>query len=232
VRLHASVSRRARFPALRELYSGALDRFEPNPSLRPERLLGAEVGATTARGALELQAVAFHHRLRDAVVRVTTDEGLFRRENSDEMRSTGLELLAAWTSGRLSLAGDLLVQRIRLRDEAADAGERRPEHQPELRGTLRLGAPLPLGARLLGEARYTGRQFCVHPDLGRDVELDGQGEGSVAVERSWSLSRGARGLLRTLRATLAIDNVTDATTFDQCGLPQPGRTLRLGVQVG
>src|SRR5690606_3493415 len=30
LRLHASASQRKRFPALRELYSGALNRFEPN----------------------------------------------------------------------------------------------------------------------------------------------------------------------------------------------------------
>ncbi|MCA9728288.1 MAG: TonB-dependent receptor plug domain-containing protein, partial [Candidatus Eisenbacteria bacterium] len=34
--LHAGVSRRGRFPALRELYSGALNRFVPNPDLEPE----------------------------------------------------------------------------------------------------------------------------------------------------------------------------------------------------
>ena len=38
------LSRRGRFPSLRELYSGALGRFEPNPDLRSETLLGAEAG--------------------------------------------------------------------------------------------------------------------------------------------------------------------------------------------
>jgi hypothetical protein len=26
-----------------------------------------------------------------------------------------------------------------------------------------------------------------------------------------------------------MDNITDAAIFDQCGLPQPGRTVRVGV---
>jgi iron complex outermembrane receptor protein len=34
-----------------------------------------------------------------------------------------------------------------------------------------------------------------------------------------------------LRAVLGLDNVTDATVYDQCGLPQPGRTLRLGLDL-
>ncbi|MBA3970270.1 MAG: TonB-dependent receptor, partial [Gemmatimonadetes bacterium] len=95
VLLHAAASRRARFPSLRELYSGALGRFVPNPELRPERLLAGEAGMTARIGALELQAVAFHQRLADAIVRVSAGDSRFRRENRDQLRSTGLELLAS-----------------------------------------------------------------------------------------------------------------------------------------
>jgi iron complex outermembrane recepter protein len=238
LRLHASISRRSRFPALRELYSGALDRFQPNPNLRPERLTAAELGATvaTAENRVALQAVVFHHRLRDAVVRTTVpDTRLFLRVNRDEIRSTGVELLAAWTSSpavpvrALSLTGDLLTQHVRVRDQLAGE-ERRPEHQPEVRGSLELGVPLPLAFRATAIARYTGTQYCVHPDAGAQVQLDAQTKGDVAVERSWSLGRGA-GLLKSLRTLVAIDNVADATVYDQCGLPQPGRTLRVGFQL-
>jgi iron complex outermembrane receptor protein len=39
------------------------------------------------------------------------------------------------------------------------------------------------------------------------------------------------GLLGRLKAVFGVDNVTDAAVYDQCGLPQPGRTLRLGFQL-
>ncbi len=244
VRLHASASRRARFPALRELYSGALNRFEPTPTLRPEQLLGFEAGATivseaAARAGLTLQTVAFHHRLDDAVVRITQSNRLFRRVNRDEIRSTGVELLAGWAPASLrgvSVTGDLLAQKVRVYDATLAAGlpnERRPEHQPQLRGSVDLGVPLPLGVRGSALARMTGRQFCQHPDLGRQVELSAQTVGDAALSRGFSLAgrtRGAR-LLSALRATLAVDNLTDATVYDQCGLPQPGRTLRFGLEL-
>jgi iron complex outermembrane receptor protein len=245
VRLHAAASRRARFPALRELYSGALNRFDPNPGLRPERLLGVEAGATLAGGAAEraglsLQAVAFRHRLDDAVVRVTLPNRLFRRVNRDELRSTGVELLAGWTPpawGGVSFTGDLLAQRVRVTDRTLPAGVpnvNRPEHQPELRGSFAAGAPLPLGVRASALARYTGRQYCQHPDLGRQVALRAGAAGDAALAREWAV-RGARGagarLLGALRATLAVDNLTDATVYDQCGLPQPGRTVRVGLEL-
>jgi iron complex outermembrane receptor protein len=238
LRLHASVNRRSRFPALRELYSGALDRFQPNPNLRPERLTAAELGATLAaeNGTVTMQGVIFHHRLEDAVVRTTVpNTRLFVRVNRDEIRSSGAELLAAWMSSptapvrAVSLTGDLLAQHVRVRDRLAGA-ERRPEHQPEVRSSLELSVPLPLVLRGSAAARYTGTQYCVHPDAGTQVRLAAQTNGDVAVERGWGLGRGA-GLLKSVRAVVALDNVTDATVYDQCGLPQPGRTLRVGLQL-
>lgn len=238
-RVHASVSSRTRFASLRELYSGALDRFDPNPSLRPERLVAAEVGATVERavagGAATVQAVAFHHRLEDAIVRITLPDRRFRRVNRDEIRSAGLELLAAWSAGHPlapEITADATVQRVRLRDVDGAGDERRPEHQPELRAALTAAVDLPLQLRGSIAGRYTGAQFCEHPDLGRQVRLEGTGSADAALSRRWSIARAASALFRTLRASLAFENLANATVFDQCGLPLPGRTVRVMVEVG
>jgi iron complex outermembrane receptor protein len=236
LRLHGSVSRRSRFPSLRELYSGSLERFEPNPDLRPERLLGAEVGASLNRGlgdgsGLDLQAVVFHHRLADAIVREAAGDRKFRRTNRHAVRSVGLELLAGWSGSGLSLTGDLLLQRVRQQDPST--GERRAEHQPGLRGRFGLGAPLGFGTRLLADLRYVGRQYCVHPDQGREMALAGRGEGDLGLEKTWAVRGGIIGdrLPGSVRAMIGVDNVTDVTVYDQCGLPRPGRTLRFAIQV-
>lgn len=230
-RLHASVSQRSRFPALRELYSGALGRFEPNPDLNPESLLGIEGGVTTSRGAVDLQAVVFHHRLSDAIVRASLENGKLRRENRNQVRSTGVELLAGWKARTFSLTADVMAQHVRIHDPSVTGDEHRPENQPAFRVGADLDVALPLDLRGLAAARYTGSQVCVHPDLGSDVELDAQLSGDVGVARSWTLSRAARGLLRTLGVTLMLDNIADTAVYDQCGLPQPGRTLRLGFDL-
>lgn len=241
VRLHASASERARFAALRELYSGALNRFDPNPLLRPERLLGIESGLTLDGGVfadhgVQLQVVGFHHRLDDAVVRVTLPNRLFRRINRDEIRSAGVELLAAWTPralGGTTISGDATLQRIRVYDRTitSDAGnERRAEHNPERRASLAVTTPAMAGIRASLMARHTGAQFCQHPDLGRQVQLAAQTIGDAALTRSFTLR--ASGLLRRLTTLVAIDNLGDRAVYDQCGLPQAGRTLRVGVTLG
>ncbi|HEU0013751.1 MAG TPA: TonB-dependent receptor, partial [Longimicrobium sp.] len=226
VRLHAAVNRRVRFPSLRELYSGALGRFIPNPELRPERLLGAEAGVTADLGAVQLQAVAYRHRLFDAVARVARD-GRFIRVNREEMRSTGLELLAGWRRGGWELQGDALLQEVQVFDSTAASGRRRAEHTPELRAGIDARIPLPLQVRGLLNASYTGRQFCVHPDLGTEVVLGAAARADAGVSRAWRLRRGG-----SLGATLLVENLADAAVYDQCGLPQPGRTLRLSIEIG
>jgi iron complex outermembrane receptor protein len=82
----------------------------------------------------------------------------------------------------------------------------------------------------MANVRYTGSQYCLHPDLDEFQKIDGEAVGNIAAHRTFRLGSG-QGLLGSLRAMLALDNVTDRAVYDQCGLPQPGRTLRFGIQV-
>lgn len=236
VRLHASISERSRFPALRELYSGALDRFRPNPDLRPETLLGMEGGFTVDRVIASLpqstiQVIAFRHRMEDAVVRITlSNPTRFQRINRDRIASAGVELLGGFAFGTyagrpVTVHGDATLQRIRIFDQTANDQSRRAENNPEQRGRLELGVPLPANLTLLGVARHTGRQYCLNGDTSRLDTLPAKTAGDLAVERS--ISTGRTGPFRVLKALLSLDNIGNTAVYDQCGLPQPGRTLRV-----
>jgi iron complex outermembrane receptor protein len=240
-RLHGSASGRSRFPALRELYSGALNRFQPNPDLKPETLLGLEAGFTMQRtagtnGTVVAEVTAFQHNMEDAVVRITVPNSapppatLFRRVNRDRIESRGVELLGGLTIGgaherAFSVTADATLQRIRIRDQTVAAqATRHAENNPESRGTLELGVPLPLALRGTANARYTSRQYCLNADTGNEDTLASKLESDVAVERHFPI---ARGLFKSLRLLVSVDNVGNAAVFDQCGLVQPGRTGRV-----
>jgi iron complex outermembrane receptor protein len=229
VLLHGALSRRTRFPALRELYSGALGRFLPNPELKPEVLTGAELGFTVTGGPVELQAVGFYQSLSDGIVRssVITDEGTkYRRINQDQVRSRGLELLASGNLGPLGWSGDLTLQRAR--GITPEGGEVRLEYEPAVAGKLSAFLPLPLDLEGSASARFMGRQYCENPELGGLDSFDGSRHVDFGLRRVLNVGYGFVG---RAEARLSLDNATDAVVLDQCGLPQPGRTLRLQVRI-
>lgn len=221
--LHAGVSRRSRFPSLRELYSGALNRFAPNPDLLPERLVAWEAGVTARAGRGEVQAVVFHNRLRDAVVRVRlpSPDNRFQRINRDRLAATGLELMASQDVGRLSASAHVTLQSVELTDQAAGTA-RRPENLPEAAGGLGVRGRLPGGWTARLDAAWTGEQFAIDPATGQDSRLPPSLRCDLGVSRA---------LGRHLEATATLANIGDTVCLDQVGLPQPGRTLTVLVHL-
>jgi iron complex outermembrane receptor protein len=228
---HAGVSRRARFPALRELYSGALDRFQPNPDLAPERVVTVEAGVTLHRGGADLQAVAFHNRVDDAVVRTTLPDRRFFRVNRDRLRTAGVELLARCPLGPASLSGNLVVQDAELTDTSTDE-KREPESLPEAYGSLdakvRLGGAFTLGAG----ADYTGSQFAIDVGTGEDTRLDAAVLFGAWIGREWSLPASWGGsTFSRVDARIAAENLTDEAQYEIPGIPGPGRRFRFELRL-
>lgn len=232
---HAGVSRRTRFPSLRELYSGALGRFAPNPALSPEKLIAAEVGVTLAAGDASFQAVGFHHHLRDGIARtlVYTSEGSrFQRVNRHQVSSTGMELLAAGTRGCVTFGGDLTLQRVRVEDPEHPEEDLQAEYEPAAAGNLRLTLAAPGDVALTGALRFRGSQFCQNPDIVGLDSLDSSATLDLEARRVfYSRNRPGSVAGRGLGAAVILSNVSDAAVMDQCGLPQPGRALRIQVSM-
>jgi len=168
---HVGLSRRGRFPALREAFSESLNRFVPNPELSPEHLVAIEGGITTRLGNGEVQLVGFRHDLSDAIRRITFPDGMRQRVNSDELTSTGAELIFSQTVGPLSVGGNVTLKSVNLTDPET-ALSREPENLPEQAARASLRFPVPYGVRGTVEAEYAGTQFCQDLDTGQDVELD------------------------------------------------------------
>lgn len=228
--LHVGVSRRGRFPSLRETYSEALNRFQPNPDLRPEHLVAFEGGVTTKLGAGELQVVGFHHRLSDAIRRITLPDKKRMRVNSEELRSSGVEVFAGQTWGAFAVGGELTLQAVKLVDPATTLSHE-PENLPERSGSVYVRAPVMSGWAVGAEAQYTGAQFCQDPGTGADVRLKAGTWLNGDVSRTWSLPPSSVGFLTRMETRLSVDNLTDTALYDQCGLPRPGRLLRFQFKI-
>ena len=229
--LHGGMSRRSRFPSLRELYSGALGRFEPNPELTSETLLGIEGGFTLEVGSAEVQLVGFHQRLDNGIIRTRVPDGngstRFKRINQDQVRSTGGEVLTITRLGPSRLSADLTVQSVRGYD--ADGSEVELEYEPSVTGKVGWEIPVGTAFRISGGLNFVGRQSCENPEVGGLQPLASSTLVDVALRRLFTFS-GA-GSLRRIDASATVSNLGDVIAFDQCGLPQAGRTLQLQLQV-
>jgi outer membrane receptor protein involved in Fe transport len=229
VQLHASVSRRGRFPALREAYSGALNRFAPNPDLTAEHLTAFEAGATTSFSGGQLQLVGFHHDLDDAIVRITLPDRRFMRVNENRLRTSGVELLAAYALGRVDLSGDVAFQSSQFITPTQTLEHM--ENQPEVFGSVRGRMPFVFGSQISANAEYTGRQYCL-VSTGDEVTLAAGMRIGGDVSRQWTLPRARAGsLLSRLETRIGVDNVADHALYDQCGLPRPGRLVRFQIRL-
>ena len=216
---HAGLSRRARFPALREMYSGALTMIEPNPDLRPELLVATEVGATARIGNAQVQAVGFHNDITDAIVRSTVAKKV-KRVNRDETVGSGLELLASMPFLRAVLTADLTAQSIAAKNPVAGT-DYQSEYMPKFAGGLRVVTPLTWATTLDLGARAVGSQYCVNATSGYD-RLAPSTMTRAEVRRTWA---------SVFETSVGVDNLTNSAVYDQCGLPQPGRVARLQFMV-
>ncbi len=229
--LHGGVSRRARFPSLRELYSDALGRFVPNPDLEQEVLTGMELGLTLDLQGVDLQVVGFHQVLSDGIVRVgvQTPQGPRRqRVNREGIRSTGLEMVASGEWRVVQYSGDLTLQQAWQSEEDSSV-ETRPEYEPSVVGGFSVAMEAPGDFRLSGGYRFVGTQFCLSVDSPSMDRLTRTHRFELQLRRIFALE--GRSALANVDALVAVTNLTDHAIFDQCGLPQPGRTFRIQLRL-
>jgi len=228
---HGGISRRARFPSLRELYSEALGRFLPNPDLVPEVLTGMEAGLTWDMPGVDLQVVGFHQVLSNGIVRIavqTADGPKRQRVNRDRIRSTGLEMVASGAWRWVQYSGDLTLQQAWLLEDGSDV-RTRPEYEPGIVGGFDVAVPVPGEFSLSGAYRFVGNQSCLNAGTGAMDPLDRTHRFDLQLRRFFTFE--GRSALANVDALVEVTNLTDNAIFDQCGLPQPGRTLRVQLRL-
>lgn len=228
--VRGALGRKSRFPTMRELFSGALGKFTPNPSLRPVSAWIGEVGLERQGSSWSLNVTPFYTRVQNTIgkTNVQTSDGLkVKRINLDGARIYGVESALMWqATDALSLDGSLTWSRPRTFTEE---GTQKLDEKPGWLGTGILKYEFPFGLSVMSEARYTGNIYArldrvtgrAFGKLPSTLVLDGR----VAYDLSVLTSEVGGELYA--RA----ENVTDEVRFIGLGLPRPGRSFRVGLKV-
>jgi iron complex outermembrane recepter protein len=227
--LALSGGRRSRFPSARELFGEALGRFLPNPDLAPERAWLADAELTYARDGLSFTLNPFFIRNENTIAqRVVRVNGVNRRQryNLSGSRSYGVDAAFRARVARpleVEFAGSLL----RARADKGAAPFRRLVQRPSIE-TLAAITWTPIETlSLRGEWRHVGSAVDLAPD-GRKARLTPGDE--LNLRGRWTVLTLASGTRFYL--TGSIDNLADDVITPQLGLPLPGRSFRIGFQIG
>jgi iron complex outermembrane receptor protein len=89
---HASVSDRARFPVIFELYSTRFGTATPNPNLDPERATNLEIGWSGDVARARLSATVFYSDVRDLIQTVVLPDTTTQTQNVGNGDFSGLEV--------------------------------------------------------------------------------------------------------------------------------------------
>ena len=109
----------------------------------------------------------------------------------------------------------------------AEGDEVELEYEPGVAAKLSGLLPLPLGLEGGASGRYMGKQYCENPELGGLDSFSSSHHLDLSLRRVFGFD-GPR--IGRAEAVLNLDNATDSLVLDQCGLPQPGRTLRIQLR--
>ncbi len=228
-RVYAAASRRSRFPSLRELYSGALGRFVPNPDLKPEQQDLYEIGLATDHRAWGLEAAAFLNYLHDGIekMKVPGPGSQFQRVNRSEIRVPGLELVGYWNpAGYLTVNLQHTVMSARVKD--GDSYDSPAEDRPDYLSRAGVNWSRHAGPGALFEAVVTGGRWSADAS-GASAATDDLKRLPAGVTWNLRVSWRLLGPRTRTEAHLRIDNLFDQLVAYQVGLPNPGRVFSGGI---
>jgi iron complex outermembrane receptor protein len=227
--LAISGGRRNRFPSARELFGEALGRFLPNPELRPEQAWLADAELKLVRPGLTLSLNPFLTRSQDTISqRVVTVSGRRLRQRFNLSGSVSYGIDGALTAQLvpeldLELSGTLLRARADEGDAAFRRLPQRPSYEVMTAFSYQPGSSLSLRA----EFRRVGPAVDLSPSGERAILNAGN---EINLRTRFGVAKLKSGA--QLFLTGSIDNLTDDVITPQLGLPAPGRSVRIGFQLG
>jgi iron complex outermembrane receptor protein len=230
--LYASASRKSRFPSLRELFSGALGRFVPNPDLGPERQDLWEAGFFSRGDRFDATLAFFESRLRDGIERIVLPggEGLFQRVNMTEIRARGAEAIVTFRPFPGSvLTADHLILHARSKEDGAFRApvEDRPDYLSSIAFSIDRASGLGFSVETIAVGPRWSADSTDEVDCGTRLGADARWNLRVSYQRFRAPpSRGDAEIF------LRVDNLFDRRVDAQVGLPEAGRTLSGGIKLG
>ncbi len=224
---HASLSSRTRFPTLFNRYSTRFGTAVPNPDLKSERALNAEVGYAGDIGPVRVETALFYSDISDMMQSVYVGPALTQTQNVGDGKYAGFEIAASWDlAPNIALSANYtylhreISEPVRAGLKATDT----PDHSAYLRldwqatDTLKVAPSLELASSRLSDS-------AIQPtDPTQVAYTRNAGFGLVHLDLEWQPTE-------TTSVVFGVRNLFDKNYELVEGFPEAGRTFYLTTGV-
>ncbi len=228
--LFANVSRRTRFPTMRESYSGALGKFKVNPNLRPESGVINELGLNFNYGDFYAKFTGFASFYDDLMqkTRLSEEEDSLRRKmrvNFSQSLISGAEFSFRYNPANSFYIDGYATYMNSSGENKTGEEIEHLEYKPQVLAFLTAKYDFHFGFTPQAEIKYVGERWGIGPSDEYE-KLDSFMSLSLRFAYKLKIAAAAYSELY-----IRVDNLLDEASYTKIGLPNPGRTLLGGVLV-
>ena len=221
LRTYVHISRKSRFPTLKELYSEVLGRNIANPNLSSENSINAEIGVKYIfNSEISFNCNLFRNKIKDLIVLVDLPDNKRQFQNIGQAELKGVEIeMAAKTS---NFDASLSYTFLSAVNETPSALSKNLQYKPKHMLHITLGSNYSFGFSWNAETSYFGRQFGANPDNLVWVEMPDYL--LINLRAAYNITNGFELFAR-------INNLTDKYYESEFGYPQSGRNVIIGINL-
>jgi len=219
-----NIGRKTRFPTLREMFSGALGKFIPNPELKSEISYSAETGINYSHNNTTHQIIFFLSFVTDGIVRTTISDTTFKRINESEIRNYGLEFTNKIDiSNKLKLNLNLSYLNSFAKNQDGEFVDTL-EYKPQFILNGNLDYNISESFETIIEANYIGEEYALKDGTEGLKKLD-----NYLLVNFRLLYKIPFSKYSSLEFFFRVNNIFDKLYYTQWGLPEAGRQFFIGT---
>jgi len=229
--LFANLSRRTRFPTMREAFSGALDRFIVNPDLKPETGILSEIGFSHEFDDFSFEIAGFANFYDGLIdqIRFTKEQDSLRRRmrvNFAKANIYGADLTFRVNPvSNLNIEGNFTYMNSSGEQDGKDLDY--IDNRPEFLSGIIINYRFDFGLTIQPEFELVGKQHERSPDdQNLFVEIGTNYSINMRLAYQWILPSGIISNI-----FVRGNNLTDTYRLSQLGLPEQGRMIIGGISV-
>jgi iron complex outermembrane receptor protein len=216
--VHFGIGKKSRFPTLKELYSGRLDRNIPNPDLKPEYAIDTEFGVKYQIKNGSLLLSLFYNRLRDLITNRQLGNNIQQYQNTSRAIYKGIDFDFQLPLDKLEILLNytLLHAKNISSNRSSDYLEYRPKHR--WNGIINILIQKHINWQF--ESNITAYQHYQNIDTGEWEKLNDYSSVNTKINFQFKSS---------FNLYFRINNLFDRNYFSEFGIPVPGREIITGI---